>query len=152
MHQVPVTALDIIEHLSDACYFSEGLAVNGHLSAKHMLNKAIHNEGFRVSLTGEGSDEVLAGYPHLRQDLLSLAGDTNKLRDLHAANPMSKGIMLATGQSLDLQVLQQRLGYIPAFLQAKAHWAIRCSLWQMLILSSRLEATMLMETCLTALT
>ncbi|MBL0185815.1 MAG: hypothetical protein IPP97_08810 [Candidatus Obscuribacter sp.] len=32
---------------------------------------------------------------------------------------MSKGIMLATGQSLDLQVLQQRLGYIPAFLQAK---------------------------------
>ncbi|MDQ5964852.1 MAG: hypothetical protein QG625_1007 [Cyanobacteriota bacterium erpe_2018_sw_39hr_WHONDRS-SW48-000098_B_bin.30] len=119
LHQVPVTALDIIEHLSDACYFSEGLAVNGHLSAKHMLNKAIHNEGFRVSLTGEGSDEVLAGYPHLRQDLLSLAGDTNKLRDLHAANPMSKGIMLATGQSLDLQVLQQRLGYIPAFLQAK---------------------------------
>lgn len=119
MHQVPVTALDIIQNISDACYFSEGLAVNGHLSAKHLLNKAIHKAGFRVSLTGEGSDEVLAGYPHLRQDLLSLTGDINKLRDLHAANPMSKGIMLASGQSLDLQVLQQRLGYIPAFLQAK---------------------------------
>lgn len=119
LHVVPVSARDIIESLDDACYKSEGLAVNGHLTAKHLLNKAIHQAGFRVSLTGEGADEVLAGYPHLRSDILKSGGESQKLAALHAANPMSKGIMLASGKSLSLACVQEALGYIPGFLEAK---------------------------------
>lgn len=119
LHIVPVTARDIVENLEEACFKSEGLAVNGHLTAKHLLNKAIHQAGFRVSLTGEGADEVLAGYPHLRSDILKASGNSEKLAALHAANPMSKGIMLASGRSLSLACVQEALGYVPGFLEAK---------------------------------
>lgn len=119
LHVVPVSARDIVENLEDACFKSEGLAVNGHLTAKHLLNKAIHEAGFRVSLTGEGADEVLAGYPHLRSDILKASGESQKLAALHAANPMSKGIMLASGKSLSLDCVQEALGYVPGFLEAK---------------------------------
>lgn len=119
LHVVPVNARDIIENIDDACYKSEGLAVNGHLTAKHLLNKAIHQAGFRVSLTGEGADEVLAGYPHLRSDILKVSGNSEKLAALHAANPMSKGIMLASGRSLSLACVEDALGYVPGFLEAK---------------------------------
>ncbi|MCA0316260.1 MAG: asparagine synthase (glutamine-hydrolyzing) [Candidatus Melainabacteria bacterium] len=125
LHTVPVSNLDLITNLEDACYLSEGLAINGHLSAKHLLNKAIHQAGFRVSLTGEGSDEVLLGYPHLRSDLL-LSNENNqeqetkeRLAKLHAENPMSQGIMLAQGDSLSLKAIEQALGFLPAYLKAK---------------------------------
>lgn len=119
LHTVQVSNLDIINNLEDACYLSEGLAVNGHLSAKHILNKTIHQAGFRVSLTGEGSDEVLAGYPHLRSDLLASRGEEEKLQSLYAENPMSKGIMLASGPSLSLKSVEKSLGFVPSFLKAK---------------------------------
>lgn len=119
LHVVPVSARDIVENMEDACFKSEGLAVNGHLTAKHLLNKAIHQAGFRVSLTGEGADEVLAGYPHLRSDILKASGNSEKLAALHAANPMSKGIMLASGRSLSLACVEDALGYVPGFLEAK---------------------------------
>ncbi|HTE19953.1 MAG TPA: asparagine synthase (glutamine-hydrolyzing), partial [Armatimonadota bacterium] len=37
LHPVRVTQDDLVEHLSDAVYFSEGLAINGHLTAKFLL-------------------------------------------------------------------------------------------------------------------
>lgn len=119
LHTVVVSNPDLVTNLEDACYLSEGLAVNGHLAAKHILNKAIHRAGFRVSLTGEGSDEVLAGYPHLRSDLLADRGEEEKLRALYAENSMSKGIMLASGPSLSLKSVENALGYVPGFLKAK---------------------------------
>ena len=55
---------------------AEGLAVNLHLPAKALLNQHIAAAGYKVSLTGEGADEVFAGYAHLRQDLLDAAGQS----------------------------------------------------------------------------
>lgn len=118
-HPVRVTQADLIEHLSDAVYYSEGLAVNGHLTAKYILNKEIRRKGFKVALTGEGSDEVLAGYAHLRSDLFKTDGREHLLADLHASNKASQGIMLMHGQSLTLKAVQDKLGYVPGFLEAK---------------------------------
>lgn len=118
-HPVVVTQSDLLEHLSDAVYFSEGLAVNGHLTAKYILNKEIRRNGYKVALTGEGSDEVLAGYAHLRNDLYRADGRDHLLRELHDSNKASAGIMLMHGQSLALQSVSEKLGYVPAFLEAK---------------------------------
>ncbi len=118
-HPVSVSQSDLIHHLSDAVYFSEGLAVNGHLTAKYMLNKEIRKAGYKVALTGEGSDEVLAGYAHLRNDLFLSDGRQHLIADLHASNKASQGIMLMHGRSLSLETVQQRLGYVPGFLEAK---------------------------------
>lgn len=119
LNAVKVGQNDLIEHLQDAVYYSEGFAVNGHLTAKYLLNKAIRKAGFKVALTGEGSDELVAGYPHLRTDLFRSNGNEHLIEGLYASNNASKGIMLKQGQMLSLEKIQQRLGYTPSFLEAK---------------------------------
>ena len=114
-----VSQKQLVECLPDAVYFSEGFAVNGHLPAKYILNQTIRKGGYKVALTGEGADEVVAGYPHLRSDLFKSDGRQNLLANLHATNKASAGIMLQHGQSLSLAAVEEKLGYVPGFLEAK---------------------------------
>jgi len=114
-----VSQKQLIECLPDAVYYSEGFAVNGHLPAKFLLNKVIRKNGYKVALTGEGADEVVAGYPHLRSDLFKSDGRQNLLAGLHASNTASAGIMLQHGQSLSLAAVEEKLGYVPGFIEAK---------------------------------
>lgn len=128
LHIVNVGRDDILAHLEAAVYYSEGLAVNGHITAKYLLNQAIRHAGFKVALTGEGADEVLAGYPHLRQDLLDALpaeATAERLRDLYKTNPVSIGIQLAHGDGLDVAAIQRQLGFVPAFLKAKASFGLK---------------------------
>lgn len=123
MHRIKISQSQIIENLSDAVYHSEGLAVNGHLSCKYLLNQEIRKEGFKVALTGEGADECLAGYTHLRKDII--ANLSRKEREeltnrLYQTNLAITGTEIAVGSTLDCSALEHRLGYIPSFLQAKA--------------------------------
>src|SRR5262249_53044701 len=63
----PLPRAELCAALADAVWFSEGLAINGHLPAKYLLAREIRNAGSPVVLSGEGADEVLAGYAHLRR-------------------------------------------------------------------------------------
>lgn len=110
LHIVPVTGPDIAEHWATAVTHGEGLAINGHLVGKWMLSRAMRDAGYKVALTGEGADELLAGYPHLRQDAgVAIAG--------HVA---SRGVMLPAGAGLPLAAVQAQLGFVPTWLAAKA--------------------------------
>ncbi|MCA9646517.1 MAG: hypothetical protein KC492_37785, partial [Myxococcales bacterium] len=121
---VSLTALDLVHGLEAAARAGEGLAVNGHLVAHHALDRAIRAAGFKSVLSGEGADEVLYGYPHLRADLglnpLNPGGN--------ALEQAVRGLMLAEGPELnvadgvpqlDPHPLKARLGCLPTFLQAK---------------------------------
>jgi asparagine synthase (glutamine-hydrolysing) len=120
LHAVRVTQDDLVEALPDAVYYSEGLAINGHLPAKFLLSRAIRRAGYRVVLTGEGSDEVLAGYAHLRRDLLvDENGPDAALHRLAAGNQVSAGIMLPKGETLPLDAVRRVVGFVPSFLEAK---------------------------------
>jgi asparagine synthase (glutamine-hydrolysing) len=121
-YPVRLSQQDLVSHMSDAVYHGEGLAINGHLVGKYLLNKKIRAEGYKVALTGEGADEILAGYPHLRQDLYQ---DQPAVRDLYKTNAVSVGVQLAFGEQLPLEAVRNRLGYIPAFLAAKASLGYR---------------------------
>jgi asparagine synthase (glutamine-hydrolysing) len=123
LNAIPVSRRGQLDSLSDAVYFSEGLAINGHLTAKFLLAKAIREAGFKVVLSGEGADEILGGYAHFRQDLL--AADPDALAALHAANPDMLGIQLPEGGGLPLGAVQEKLGFVPAFLRAKATLGLR---------------------------
>jgi asparagine synthase (glutamine-hydrolysing) len=123
MHRVAISQHDILQHLSDAVFHSEGLAVNGHLSCKYLLNRKIREAGFKVALTGEGADECLAGYPHLRKDLFGMLPPAERerlTRRLYESNLAIMGTEMAVGDTLDCQSLKRRLGFIPSFLEAKA--------------------------------
>ncbi len=116
-HVVDVTSDDIVTALPNAVMQAETPTINGHLAAKYLLNAAIHKAGFKVAITGEGADECLAGYAHLRQDL------GVSLDEKH--NAASLGTMLAHGDGLDLSGFQNGFGHIPSFLAAKAGFGAR---------------------------
>jgi asparagine synthase (glutamine-hydrolysing) len=129
LHEVRLTQDDLLEALPDAVYFAEGLAINGHLPAKYLLGKAIHRAGFKVVLSGEGSDEVMAGYAHLRQDHFrdrpSGEGAADSIARLHADNTMMAGIQLPEGPTLPLEAVERALGFVPTFLRAKGTYGYR---------------------------
>ena len=123
MHRVEVSQHDILQYLPEAVFHSEGLAVNGHLSCKYLLNQAINKAGFKVALTGEGADECLAGYPHLRKDLFAMLPTAEKevlTQKLYSTNLAITGTEIAVGETIDCHGLSEKLGFLPSFLAAKA--------------------------------
>jgi asparagine synthase (glutamine-hydrolysing) len=87
--------------------------VNGHLAAKFLLSRAVREAGLKVLLTGEGADEIFAGYPHLREEATD------------PADLLTRGIMLPAGPGLPLHAVRARLGFVPTFLEAKASLGAR---------------------------
>lgn len=107
---VAVTANDLSEALSDAVYFSEGNAINSHLAAKFILNRTVRKEGYKIALTGEGSDEILAGYLHLLTDLKGRTESSDR---------GVLGIHVPAEDLTEIPEFQTALGFTPSFIQAK---------------------------------
>ena len=129
LHRVDLTELDLVSNLLNAASASEGLAINGHLSAKYLLNQTIHRQGFKAAITGEGADENFLGYAHLRMDWWNNQGVAYDSHALKSSNNSSVGMMIPHGEALPLDGLTERLGYRPTFLEAKATLGFRnCSL------------------------
>lgn len=111
---VLATRMDMCAHWGDAISCAEQLGINGHLVAKWLLARAIHEKGFRVSISGEGADETLLGYAFLTAELGA------DIHDLAHNNPVAVGLMLPDVQQLDFPVVRQQWGHVPVWLQAKA--------------------------------
>jgi asparagine synthase (glutamine-hydrolysing) len=97
--------------------------VNAHSVAKFLLSKAVRDSGIRVVMTGEGADEVFAGYPFFRRDLVMHNMDgqdpahAKQLLDtLNAANPVSAGLLLPTGETTSTESVKRVLGFVPTIL------------------------------------
>lgn len=118
LHAVDVSGDDIADTLADAVHAGESLAINHHLCGKYLLNRAIAKAGYKVTLSGEGADEMLMGYPHFREDLLG--EDTAARASLYAGNAKLAGVFLADGDALDTAAVARILGFTPSFLRAKA--------------------------------
>lgn len=115
---------DLADNFSDAVFHSEGVCANAHGIAKYLLSRAVRDAGFKVVLTGEGADEVMAGYPHFRQDLLTQqagelgAAETARLMAaLGEANKVSRGLLFAEEEGVGSSLMQQALGFTPAWLK-----------------------------------
>ncbi|HZD04909.1 MAG TPA: asparagine synthase (glutamine-hydrolyzing), partial [Longimicrobiales bacterium] len=103
---IPVRQRDLADHFADAVVASETWSINAHGVAKYLLSRAVRDAGYKVVLTGEGSDEILGGYPHFRQDMLThhtVGQDPDELerllRELEEGNQVSRGILLPDGEA-----------------------------------------------------
>lgn len=67
---IDIRSADLADHFGDAIYHAERPFINAHCVAKFLLSRAVRDDNTRVVLTGEGSDEVFAGYAHFRKDLM----------------------------------------------------------------------------------
>jgi asparagine synthase (glutamine-hydrolysing) len=120
--RIDVRAEHLADHFSDAIYHSERPFANAHSIAKFLLSRAVRDSGIKVVLTGEGSDEIFAGYPHFRRDLV-LYGNGNDpahkarlLAELEAANGVSAGLLMPKGTTT-MESVQRMLGYVPSNLE-----------------------------------
>jgi asparagine synthase (glutamine-hydrolysing) len=130
---VPVSQLQIAESFADALWFSECPMINGNGTAKYLLSKAVRDAGIKVVFTGEGADEILAGYPTARRDLVlfntdGLNEDDAKrlLSELEAANQVSRGILTPHGDTTPgLDMVHSRLGFVPSWLYTCSNMAAK---------------------------
>jgi asparagine synthase (glutamine-hydrolysing) len=129
---IPMTQADLATNFRAAVIQSEIPFINGHTVAKFMLSRAVRESGYKVVLTGEGSDEILAGYPHFRRDMLlhHTAGqdpeETKRLlRELTENNQVSRGLLLPEGDSDIGTMCESLLGCAPSWLEAMGGTAAR---------------------------
>lgn len=122
---VPVSQQALVDAFPDALFHAETLVFNGHGVAKYLLSRAVQDAGIKVVFTGEGADELLAGYPPFRQDLLrhnphgqDPAQLEAMMAELRAANQSSRGLLTADGAAAPgLDVVATRLGWVPSGLE-----------------------------------
>jgi asparagine synthase (glutamine-hydrolysing) len=126
-HPIPITGREIAGSFADAIWHSETQMFNGHGVAKYLLSRAVRSAGIKVVFTGEGSDEMLAGYPHFRADALTndptlSAGEKSALfQEMFGANAATRALMMPEQMnSPELQAVERRLGWLPATLNVGA--------------------------------
>jgi asparagine synthase (glutamine-hydrolysing) len=112
-HVVDISVENMLDVLEDAVFFSEGTAINNHLSAKYLLNQKIKQKGYNIVLSGEGADELFYGYNHLACDYDAINFNEGSVNDI------TRGIHFSDDQSIDLGGIQKRIGMIPSFVRAK---------------------------------
>lgn len=89
--------------------------------AKYLMSKHVHEAGYRVVVTGEGSDELFAGYPSFRKDMFEHGIKDSATQEALAAelmqsNKLVRGSMLAP-EDVHNPALQSICGFTPSCLQ-----------------------------------
>jgi asparagine synthase (glutamine-hydrolysing) len=121
---IDITSETMADHFGEAIYHAERPFINAHCVAKFLLSLAVHDDSTRVVLTGEGSDEVFAGYAPFRKDLVGHLAKTRgtesalgALAELEATNKVSQGVLLAESGDPNMERVTRRLGYSPGFME-----------------------------------
>jgi asparagine synthase (glutamine-hydrolysing) len=123
-HPIPICQNDLADAFADAIAQAETACVNAHGVAKYLLSRAVRDAGYKVVITGEGSDEILGGYPHFRRDVLLYNREGQDpqvieelLRWLEEHNTVSRGLLLPDGDVGDLSAVKRVLGYVPSWIE-----------------------------------
>jgi asparagine synthase (glutamine-hydrolysing) len=121
---IPIRQDDLADHFSAAILQSETFCINAHGVAKYLLSRAVRDAGYKVVITGEGSDEMLGGYAHFRRDMLLYNRNGQNpdevaalLDDLERLNPVSRGLLLPHGQAKPLENVRRLLGFVPSWFE-----------------------------------
>jgi asparagine synthase (glutamine-hydrolysing) len=91
--------------------------------AKMLMSRRVNEIGYKVVLTGEGSDELFGGYPAFRRDMFLHGLDhlpTDERREWEAmlteSNKLFSGAMLSE-ETIDDPALSAKIGFTPSCLQ-----------------------------------
>ena len=110
-------------HFERTIWHTERTVYNTLAVAKYLMSRHVRDVGYKVVVTGEGSDELFAGYPSFRRDLFLHGLDDLPMAErrkweemLGESNQLFKGAMLAEDE-LDDPALTARVGFTPSCLQ-----------------------------------
>lgn len=129
---IPIRQRELADHFADAVLASETMSINAHGVAKYLLSRAVRDAGYKVVITGEGSDEILGGYPHFRQDMLShhtKGQDPTEiarlLEELSEGNQVSRGILMPAGEVDPADLVREMLGFVPTWMDTHTGTMLR---------------------------
>ncbi len=114
----------LYEHFKQTIWHTERSIYNTFTVAKMLMSEYVHNSGYKVVVTGEGSDELFAGYPQLRLDYILHGMEDASPQEksdlqtwLQQSNSLFKGNLLAEN-TLDNPALTKQIGFTPSCLQS----------------------------------
>jgi len=116
---IPIRQDELADNFADAIYHAETLCVNAHGVAKFLLSRAVRQAGYKVVLTGEGSDEMLGGYLHFRRDMSprNLKAETEgEGASASNAGGASSGLASSNGNARGMAGVKQLLGFVPGWI------------------------------------
>lgn len=124
-------ATHLYDNFVETLWHTERTIYNTLGVAKLLMSRHVRNVGYKVVLTGEGSDELFGGYPAFRRDLflhgldhLSPAERLEWEQLLAEQNKLFKGAMLAEDE-INNPALEAKVGFTPSCLQPWLASAIR---------------------------
>lgn len=111
------------ENYVNTVYHTERTFYNTLGVAKNLMSKRVWDSGYRCVITGEGADELFAGYPALKRDMFlhGLSHEPAEVRAeyqeaLERTNKLFKGAILSETQRLH-PVWEGLCGFTPSWLQ-----------------------------------
>jgi asparagine synthase (glutamine-hydrolysing) len=118
-----IDADHLYDHFEETLWHTERTIYNTLGVAKLLMSRRVNQVGYKVVLTGEGSDELFGGYPAFRRDMFLHGLDhlsTDERAEWEALlaenNKLFKGAMLAE-ESIEDAALTARIGFTPSCLQ-----------------------------------
>ncbi|MFA7386408.1 MAG: asparagine synthase (glutamine-hydrolyzing), partial [Thiohalobacteraceae bacterium] len=118
-----LNAAHLYDNFVETLWHTERTIYNTLGVAKMLMSRHVNQAGYKVVVTGEGSDELFAGYPAFRRDMflhglddLSDAERSASEQMLAASNQLFRGAMLAEKEIQD-PALNARVGFTPSCLQ-----------------------------------
>jgi asparagine synthase (glutamine-hydrolysing) len=113
----------LYDHFEETLWHTERTIYNTLGVAKLLMSRRVNEVNYKVVLTGEGSDELFAGYPAFRRDMFRHglndldAGERREWENLlSASNQQFTGAMLAEESVID-PALEAAVGFTPSCLQ-----------------------------------
>ena len=123
-HLMKLNSDDLYGNFVQTHWHTERTVYNTLAVAKFLMSKRVKESGYKVVVTGEGSDELFAGYPGFRRDMF-LHGSSSHMKDsersrhegdLQESNALVKGAMLAEEEIND-PYFNEKIGFTPSSLQ-----------------------------------
>ncbi|MCB0837371.1 MAG: asparagine synthase (glutamine-hydrolyzing) [Bacteroidetes bacterium] len=100
-------------------YHAERTFYNTLGVAKYCMSKRVNECGYRVVVTGEGSDELFGGYPAFKKDffLHQMSDKHSHLANMDKSNSIFKGAILSDKQ-ISHPALESVCGFTPSWIQS----------------------------------
>lgn len=118
-----LNASHLYDNFEETLWHTERTIYNTLGVAKFLMSRHVKNAGYKVVVTGEGSDELFAGYPSFRRDMIQHgleemdpAERASWEQMLAESNELFKGAMLAE-QDVDSAAITELVGFTPNCLQ-----------------------------------
>ncbi len=122
-----LTAEHLYQNFARTIWHTERTVYNTLAVAKLLMSQAVNQNNYKVVLTGEGSDELFAGYPAFRKDMFLYGLDDlpatlrSEWQDsLEASNQLFRGAMLPR-EDFNSPAMNNVVGFTPSCLQNWLH-------------------------------